>query len=140
MTLFLENPVDTFTAWRGDKIGGISHPTNIEKLWSPNDLSAIGLFLPEDADQVPDGSRIVSRSVHRVYGVVKFVNLIEVIPDPTQQEIDAELDDLVRSIDSGKSLLRALAVKQFQLEKALINGSLTASEFKADIRQIITNF
>lgn len=71
-----------FVPWTGQPIGGVVHPTSIETLWDTQALNIAGLYSPAAADAVPDGKRVVSTSVQRVSGVVKFVHTLEDIPAP----------------------------------------------------------
>lgn len=80
MTLYLENPANTFTVWAGEAIDDIRHPLNIEQLWTAEELAAVGLYLPADADAVPDGKMVTSTDVERVAGVVKYVNTLADAP------------------------------------------------------------
>lgn len=96
MALYLENPADTFTRRNGEPIGGVAHPRNIEQLWSAQELAAIGLYQPVVADPVPDGKRIVSTSVQRAGRAVKFVHVLEDIPPPSQEQLDAEAAEQAR--------------------------------------------
>lgn len=88
MTLYLEFEPGTFRAWQGELIDDVTHPRDIETLWSPNDLEAVGLYSPAPADDVPVGQQIVSTSVQRVAGVVRYVNVLEAVPAaPVPQSI-----------------------------------------------------
>lgn len=51
----------------------------------------------------------------------------------------ASLDALIAQIDRGRTIVRALGVKVFQLEKAS-NPDLTAAEFKQSIKDLIEGF
>lgn len=75
-----------FPAWAGEPIDGITHPRNIEQLWSAADLEAIGLWREDmiaEASPVPDGKVSTGRTVQRVNGVVTFVHELEDAPAPT---------------------------------------------------------
>jgi hypothetical protein len=53
MTLRHISTGETWSAgeiWRGERIGGIAHPLNIEQLWSVEELAAVGL------EQAPEPS------------------------------------------------------------------------------------
>jgi len=80
MTLYLEYEPDAFRAWWGEAIDGVSHPQDIETLWSEADLAAIRLFAPAPAEDVLAGKQIASTSVQRVAGVVRYVHLLEDAP------------------------------------------------------------
>lgn len=87
--MHLNDPIgsNTFRPWTGHQIAGVSHPRNIEQLWTADELSAVGLWRDDmiaAADAVPSGKYVVSTSVQRVSGVVKFVNELEDIPPPPE--------------------------------------------------------
>lgn len=71
-----------FQPWAGEAIDGVRHPRVIESAWSDEDLAAIGLYKPAEADPVPEGKVIVSTDVERVGGVVKYVHVLEDAPLP----------------------------------------------------------
>ena len=79
MVAYLETDTG-FDLWAGQEIDGVMHPRNIDTLWSDADLNAIGLFRPAEADPVPEGKRVVSTSVQRVNGAVKYVHELEDLP------------------------------------------------------------
>lgn len=84
MTLYREAP-GSFPAWSGEPIDGISHPRNIEQLWSAQELEAIGLWRDDmiaPAEAVPEGKVSTSRTVECVNGVVRFVHVLEDAPEP----------------------------------------------------------
>lgn len=75
MTLYRENPPGAFSPWDGTtRIGGVLYPLHIEQLWPAEDLAAIKLFTPEDAEAVPEGKIVTETKVRRVDGVVRFVH------------------------------------------------------------------
>ncbi len=74
--LYLETG-DAFVAWAGEPINGVRYPLSIEQQWSASELAAIDLYLPAEADPVPDGKVVVATDVRRVEGVVRFVNELE---------------------------------------------------------------
>lgn len=82
MTLYLEISPNIFAPWQGEPINGIRYPRAIATNWSDEDLAAIGLYSPADADPVPEGKIVTSQSVQRVEGVVKWVNELADAPDP----------------------------------------------------------
>lgn len=87
MTLYRENPPGAFSPWRGERIGGVSHPANIEQLWPAEELADIKLFLPEVAEPVPDGKVVTETKVRRVEGVVRFVHTLEDFIEPVPDSI-----------------------------------------------------
>lgn len=74
MALYRENPPNVFRLWAGEKIGGVSHPPEIETAWSAEELEALKLFIPAAADPVPEGKESTGLSVKRVAGVVRYVH------------------------------------------------------------------
>lgn len=94
MTLHREIEPGTFTAWDGEALNGIRYPHAIATNWSDEDLAAIGLYCPVDADPVPEGKIVIGQSVQRVNGVVKWVNELEDAPEPViaAEMVDAERD------------------------------------------------
>lgn len=84
MTLYREAP-GPFQVWAGEPINGITHPLNIEQLWSAQELEAIGLWRDDmiaPAEEVPEGKVSTGRTVERVNGVVTFVHVLEDAPAP----------------------------------------------------------
>jgi hypothetical protein len=84
MTIYREAP-GPFPVWIGEAIDGITHPLNIEQLWSAQELEAIGLWRDDmiaPADDVPEGKVSTGRTVERVNGVVTFVHVLEDAPAP----------------------------------------------------------
>lgn len=118
MTLFLET-TDAFTAWAGETIAGVRYPHSIETTWAADDLEKIGLYRPVPADPVPEGKVVLSQSVRRVDGVVRWVQVLGDAPepDPTQviegfrSAIQDHVDTQARSrrYDSGNSLATYVA-------------------------------
>jgi hypothetical protein len=74
MALYRESPPNVFRLWTGEKIGGVSHPLDIETAWLVEELEALKLFVPAAADPVPAGRSVSSTSVKRVEGTVRFVH------------------------------------------------------------------
>lgn len=87
LTYYLETP-EGFVPWNGEPIDGVIHPRSIETLWSSEELEAIGLFNPEDLYEVPEGYRVVSRTLTRVNGEVVWAYVVEPIPARTPADID----------------------------------------------------
>jgi len=81
--MLYKETIDGFVPWNpADPIDGVRYPPNIGDLWTPDDLAAKGLYNPANTD-VPQGKRIVSTTVARVNGTVRFVHTLEDIPPPT---------------------------------------------------------
>ncbi|PWE57669.1 hypothetical protein DEM27_00195 [Metarhizobium album] len=91
MTLYLETP-DGFVPWAGEAINDVQHPLTIERVWSGDELAAIGLYLPAPADPIPPGKMATATTVERVDGVVKFVDMLADAPPPPTDDINAEHD------------------------------------------------
>jgi hypothetical protein len=92
---------NTFTPWSGEPINDARHPLSIEQVWSDEDLAAIGLYKPTDADPVPEGKVIASTSVERVNGVVKYVNTLEDAPPPPVPESVTPAQARVALLNAG---------------------------------------
>lgn len=107
MTLYIEKPAGVFDVWRGERIGGLAYPRQIETAFSEEDLNGIGLFSATPADLIADGFRSVSTSVERVEGVVRFVDVVEPIPAPTPAEITASLQP---ALDAAEEMAEILGI------------------------------
>ena len=83
--LYIETP-EAFVPWTGQPVNGVRHPTNIEDVWTDEEIAAAGLFKPADADPVPEGKVVVSAEVQRVNGVVKYVNTLADVPAPQPED------------------------------------------------------
>jgi hypothetical protein len=84
MSLYLENPPNTFSLWSGERLptNGALYPVGVENSWSTSDLNEIKLFKPADAVPVPAGKTVVSTTVQRVSGLVRYVNTLVNTPTP----------------------------------------------------------
>lgn len=93
MTLYLET-LDGFVVWTGQPIGegedAVCHPLHIEQLWSAGQLADWGLYVPVEADPVPEGKVVTETRVERIGEVVKFVHTLAELPDPTVDDVVAE--------------------------------------------------
>lgn len=78
--LYKETP-EGFVLWTGEPINGIRHPMNIETLWTPQELAAVGLYVPAETP-VPSGKIATSTGVFRVNGVVSYVHTLGDAPAP----------------------------------------------------------
>lgn len=81
MTLYNES--NNFKPWQGESVYNTRYPYSIEQSWNYNDLREVGLWrddMIEEADPVPEGKIVVSRSVQSVDGVVKWINQTEDAP------------------------------------------------------------
>lgn len=80
----LYNEATFFASWQGEPINDVRHPLSISG-WPDADLEAIGLWRDDmiaPADLVPEGKIVISRSIQRVGGIVKWVNELADAPDP----------------------------------------------------------
>lgn len=79
--IYRETSPGVFERWRGERLsnGSLLNPSDALRL-SAGELEDLELFIPADADPVPDGQIVVAASVQRVAGVVKFVNELEDAP------------------------------------------------------------
>lgn len=84
MALFIEESPGVFAEWVGQPIAGVKYPSS----WPTSDLLAKGLFDPIVPD-VPDGKRVISSTVQRVAGQVKYVYVLE---DMTEDELYLPLE------------------------------------------------
>jgi hypothetical protein len=100
MTLYLETSTG-FREWKGEPINGKRHPPNIELLWKPEELAAIGLYVPTDPG-VPPGKVILGERVTRENGRVVKVYQFEDAPLPIPPP------DLVAEIEALKTRVAAL--------------------------------
>lgn len=80
MTLHHEYQPEVFRPWYGEPINGVSHPLDIEQLWSAEELAAIDLYVAADAEPIPADKMAVSTDVQRVAGVVRYVHILEDAP------------------------------------------------------------
>lgn len=78
--------------WVGEPIDGVRHSLSIEYKWSQQELEAIGLYKPADADLIPEGKFSTGREVQLIDKVVKWVHTLEdsVDPDVTNDDINTE--------------------------------------------------
>jgi len=67
---------NTPVEWRGERLNGISHPRQIENVWTEADLNAIGLYKAKAPDPVPDGYVVTDTTLEIVDGVPKWVNTL----------------------------------------------------------------
>lgn len=87
MSLYHETSPGIFPPWSGEPINGVRYPLSIEQQWSAPELATIDLYLPADADPVPDGKVVVATDVRRVDGVVRHVHTLEDAAPPAPEQI-----------------------------------------------------
>lgn len=87
--IFREVSPDVFERWTGGDVGELRLPPvgEVAANWSDDELEAIGLYRLPDPDPDPAGKVIVSRSVQRVEGVVKWVYELADAPAPTPEQV-----------------------------------------------------
>ena len=69
--LFLKTK-DAYPEWRGEAIGDIKHPLNIEALWSDDELEKVGLFKAAEPP-IPDGKLVTGRHAELIDDVLTIV-------------------------------------------------------------------
>jgi hypothetical protein len=135
MRLFKDNLDGNFTAWKGEAIGDIRHPLDIGTKWTSEELAAVGLYAPVEADPVPDGFRIVSRSVQRVGNVVQVVNVTEAIPVKTPAQIESDVQEEVNArFGSGASDFDKAGILFDADIWKLLNPALTKAQARAAVK------
>lgn len=102
-----------FAPWAGESINGKRYPPAVEN-WSDTQLAEVGLYRPQEAEPVPGGKIVISRSVQRVDGVVRWVNELADAPEPDPADIvegfrvaiqgHVDATAIGRRYDSGNSL------------------------------------
>lgn len=125
MTLYLEGPADTFSAWRGTPINDVWYPRDIEAKWSSNDLAAIGLYIPLPADPVPEGKVSTGKAVQRVNGEVRFVHVLEDVPAPSKSELLAYAAELRWQKEIGGIEINGAQVMTDRVSQSLISGAFS---------------
>lgn len=90
--LYLESP-SGFAPWAGEAIDGAIYPRSVEQHWKQEELAAIGLYAPLPAPPVPEGKVVVATEVERRGNdEVRFVDILEDAPEPTQDELHPPLE------------------------------------------------
>ncbi|MCX5518430.1 DUF4376 domain-containing protein [Kaistia defluvii] len=146
--LFKEVSPNVFSAWSAsERINGDLYSENIAELWPDAELAALGLFRPAPAEDVPAGMEVVSSSVQRVSGVVRFVNVTQPAKiDPSA--IDVERDRRLAAgapiaLSSGASFLAQVDAKSQGIIGNLALGATIAAlnnrAFSAAFRDAANN-
>lgn len=125
MTLYLEGPANTFSAWRGTPINGVWYPRDIESKWAPKDLAGIGLYAPLSAEPVPEGKRSTGRTVQRVNGDVKFVHALEDMPEPSKSELLGYAAELRWQKEISGIEINGAQVMTDRVSQSLISGAFS---------------
>lgn len=115
---------DTPVSWKGEPINGISHPRNIEQLWSDAELQNIGLYKLIAGDNIPEGKEIQSESIQWVDGQVKVVRIFQDI-------------DMTRRRDSME--ISRLQLKAILLQYGLLNSVQAMIDSADEITKLAWN-
>lgn len=101
-----------FVPWTGQKIDGMSHPLDIEDKWTKEDLAELRLFAPV-TPTVPEGKRVVGKSVGRENGVVTWIFQLEDAPPPEPEKaaVETEIAAIKTQLDSIKTRLASVEAK-----------------------------
>ncbi len=98
--------VNTLLPWNHkDRLDGILYPSNIEKLWSVEELAVIGL-VKEVPFLVPAGYRTTGPSTWDQNGVE--TRPVELIPLPTPEEIEAQKTAQLDGIFGDQAIIKLL--------------------------------
>lgn len=122
---------DTLTRWRLEPLNGISHPRNIETLWSDAELAAIGLYRVVPF-VLPEGKRKVSGPTYEIVdgkAVESFV--VEDIPPLT----DVQKDELVPPNTS--MMFKVLFVLWNDMREGKGQVALTPIQFRVLLKSMI---
>lgn len=104
--LYRETP-DGFLPWFGEPINGVFYSRNIGSIWSAQELSQIGLYLPI-VPKPPPGKVSIADKVERVDGIVQYVcTYVDIVPD------------IPEFITRRQCALHLLAVGQITAQEAL---------------------
>lgn len=151
--LYREITPDKFIPWDKKPINGVALPRNFGSLklvdgsfaHSDAELRVHDLCRPKDASPLDAGRVLVSRSVQRVGGVVKYVNVTDAKPapstDPRDYElspaqfeyllVDSELDDALETAKSSTKAARSNSPADKEAE-ALFKMALKGRSFNFD--------
>ncbi len=97
---------DTLVPWKQERLNGIAYPRSIEKLWTVEELAAIGL-VAKIPFILPAGMRRVGPVTYNPAGqeVVSY----EPIPQPTPEEkAERKAQEIERLIEMEDTLSKAL--------------------------------
>lgn len=90
--------LDTLQLWRGEALGGLRHPLNIEDLWSVDQLAAVGL-VKRIPFTLPNGQQTVGAPTYDATGQETYAT--EPIPPPSAAENDANKEaELTNSVET----------------------------------------
>lgn len=134
MHFYQEISEDTFARWLGPRLPdgrGIS-PKALER-WPDADLAAVDLYKPAAAADTPEGQRVVSLSVQRVEGVVRYVNVLEDIPPSPLPNLEPYQFFSMLKISGKEAQLNALIDTLPEYEKTIVRAKLERTrEFRPD--------
>lgn len=136
MTLYLET-LDGFVVWTGQPIGdgedAVCHPLHIEQLWSAGALADWGLYVPAEADPVPEGKVVTETHVERVGEVVQFVHTLEDAPPPTVPQSVSMRQARLALLSAG--LLSTVETSIDKLEEPDRSAALIEWEYATEMRR-----
>jgi len=75
-----------FEPWLGEPINNVRYPTNIEALWTPEELDKLGLVQPKDDGPPPDKIVTGTTLVRSKDGSVHVVYIAEDPPPPDPED------------------------------------------------------
>lgn len=90
MTLYREQ-ANGFVKWTGGTIDGVQHPLTIEQVWTDDELAAINLYRPAEADPVAEGKVSKGMKVERIDGAVRYVHDLGNAPASSTDPADYRL-------------------------------------------------
>ncbi len=98
---------DKAVQWNGESINDVSHPRNIEQVWSDEELNAIGLYKLLPGDDIPAGKEIVSEVIGVVDGSPKIVRVFQ----------DIDMDKKRKGMTTTRLQLKAVLLQYGLLDK-----------------------
>ena len=124
---------DTLQLWQGEALEGVRHPSNIEALWTAQELAAIGLVRAIPM-VIPEGFRAAGRPSYGADGTEAIT--LEAIPPPTAEEIDAgkerRLDDELATLAFRVLFAHENRIRVFEGQYAI-----SAPGFRAALRALV---
>jgi hypothetical protein len=110
--------IDTLQPWRGEILGDLRHPSNIEVLWTAEELAAVGL-VKAVRFVVPEGKRAIGTPSYDKNGVETYA--VEDTPSPAlarKSDLDAIRELLIEKavvsqteIDAKRTEVKATEVR-----------------------------
>ena len=93
--LYRETSPNTFTVWNGEPINDIQHPLEIERVWSSEQLNAVGLYRIEIETDIPEGKRSTGFTIEMINGVLNKVHSLDDVAAP-------DLDEMISNVDAER--------------------------------------